>query len=291
MRKRTTKKKGPTLAEYAVLYTHARDLSYNYSINFKHTINKFEEFCGRVVYIKELDCDTLNRWLFALQEVKTNPRTVHNYRAKIVAVWRDAYVAGLNDNPPLRVRKIKRPRLSIECYTHAEIRKLLGAAAELPGFYSNGVKIADFWQAAIHAGYSTGLRRGDLLAVKRAQIREDGIATVVQQKTGYPVTVQFSAEAMQFFRLWKFEPETPALPWPFQPTTFSRAFNLLCKASHVDRGTFKWFRRAAGSFAERERHGDGSKILGHRVESVFRQHYEDTSVTATVAVAPPAIGL
>jgi len=196
---------------------------------------------------------------------------------------------GDNEHATQRLRKIKKPRLTVVAYTQTEIRKLLTAAAALPNFYRNGVRACDFWLAAIYSAYSTGLRRGDLLAVKREQIRDDGMAVVIQSKTNYPVAVKFCDEALTLIR--SFDVGEYAIPWVYEPRTFSKQFHTLRKAAGVTRGSFKWIRRSAGSYAEAQRHGDGSKLLGHRCESVFRNNYEDCGITTTEAVQPPAIVL
>ena len=80
-----------------------------------------------------------------------------------------------------------------------------------------------------------------------------------------------------------------AFPWPYHLNVFSLTFRLIARLSGTG-GTFKLYRRAAGSYAEREAAGAGSRLLGHRSESVFRCHYDDPTISLSAEVSPPPIG-
>jgi hypothetical protein len=54
----------------------------------------------------------------------------------------------------------------------------------------------------------------------------------------------------------------------------------------LDKGSFKWLRRACGSHVEAEHPGAGCKVLGN-TEQVFRTHY-DTAM-ATQVLMPPKL--
>jgi hypothetical protein len=135
------------------------------------------------------------------------------------------------------------------------------------------------------------LRRGDLLAISRSQIAEDGKATVVQHKTGHTVCVRFSPEAREFIgrMIVPGQYYDRAFPWPFHENALPRQFRKIVKLSEVRRGTFKWLRRSAGSHAEAEQRGNGPTLLGHRSEAVFRAHYEDPTITKATPVEPPSL--
>ncbi len=206
-----------------------------------------------------------------------------------MVVWNQAYEDGDNDSPPLRVRKIRSPRDPVEAFTQDAIRELLKYVANLAGYFPNGAKRSDFWTAAINAAYSTGLRRGDLLKLKRSQIGERGVCHVQQNKTGYPVTVRLSPEAL--VAIWRMNvvEDGRALPWPYHENAMGRQFRRLVKDSGIRCGQFRWLRRSAGSYAEREGRGNGTRALGHRSERIFRDFYEDRSITEVEPVGPPRL--
>ena len=275
------------IVRYADRYLLGRDVTPDYAATVRARVAAFTEWCGSDIRVNELTCELANEWLSELSANGMNPRTLSGYRAALLAVWREAYYAGDSEHPPLRLRKIKKPALIISAFSHQEIATLLLYVAKLQGTHPDGNRRADFWQAAIHAGYSLGARRGDLLQLERNQIGADGVIHFVQNKTGYIAGGRLSPEALAFMA--KLQSTGRALPWPYKKTCFSRTFKRLRKAAGLARGTFKWVRRSAGSYAERERAGDGSRLLGHQGQAVFRAFYEDRTITGEVPVQPPRL--
>lgn len=277
-----------TLMAYVAKFLNARDVSADYASQIRKRCRSFVRFCRRSVKVSEIDAAMVNAWLKDLQDRRLSPVTVDGYRRNLLVVWRAAVEDGLTDTLPVRVRKIKIPRRMIEAYTMTELRALLTAAGKLKGCHSNGNRRADFWQAFIHAGYSTALRRSDLLLVFRCQIDPGGMAAVVQHKTGEAVRVRFSQQALQFaHRLC--DRSGLLLPWPYRKDALAPRFRAIRKAAGINRGSFKWIRRSAASYAERLQCGAGTKILGHRGAGVFRSHYEDWNITQDAPVSPPAL--
>jgi integrase len=206
-----------------------------------------------------------------------------------LVVWNEAYRVGDNHTPPLRVRRIKTPRDPVDAFTHAELVILLAFVANLAGYFPNGVKRSDFWCAAIHCGYSTALRRGDLLKLRRDQIGSDGICRVRQNKTGYPITVKLSADALESIQRMFHADDSRALPWPYHPNALGRQFRRIVKSAGVRPGQFRWLRRSAASYSERDTPGGGSRILGHRSTRIFAEFYEDSTITQQEPPQPPPI--
>lgn len=286
--KRTTKTKGLTLPEYAERFLAERDVSEIYIYQVRLRVAKLCEWAGRVLRVDELSCDLLNKWIVDLLGRELSAYTINTYRANVLAVWNAAFMDGLNDNHPARLRKVKKPRRVVEAYSHAEIRQLLGEAARLRWTDRNGNRRCDFWQALIHAAYSTGLRRGDLLSVPARRVADDGLYTTVQHKTGYRVSVRFSADALTFAERLH-HADGMLIPWPYRLDAIVWSFRRLRRRAGLDRGSLCWLRRSAGSYAESQQVGAGATLLGHRNESVFRNHYEDAGLTGTRPVEPPAI--
>lgn len=266
----------------------ARDITPDYASKVRYCVRAFCEWLGCDPGIDGLDAPPVNEFLAHLQQSK-RPDTVAGYRRAILVVWNEGYRAGDNDNPPLRVRRIKTPRDPVDAFRHAEILILLAYVSMLAGFFPNGAKRADFWTAAIHSAYSTGLRRGDLLKLRRDQVGENGICRLRQSKTGYPVTVKLSPEALAAIGRMKHVPSDRALPWPFHENALGRQFRRIAKAAGIRPGQFRWLRRSAASYAEYESPGNGSRILGHRSPRIFRDFYEDATITAQEPIQPPPI--
>ena len=112
-----------------------------------------------------------------------------------------AAIAVKNFAKELEIGKVYLPKSGqriTEGFTLDEIRMLLEASSKLKGKLSNGVKLKHFWQAAINAAYSTGLRAGDLFRVASADIKDNGHLDLIQHKTGKPVRVRFSGPHFPF---------------------------------------------------------------------------------------------
>lgn len=275
------------LVAYSERYLAARDLCPDYANLVRARLDKFCKWCGSEIRIGELTADLANTWLAELAEGGMNPRTLYGYRAALSCVWRDAFAAGDNDHAPLRLRRIKKPRLIIHAYTLIELRAILNYAEKLSGKHRDSNMQSDFWQAAVYAGYSIGARRGDLLDLQRDQIGPDGTIRFIQHKTGYPAGGKLSIEALYFIR--RLRSDGPALPWAYKRACFTRTFKRLRKSAGINRGTFKWVRRSAGSHAESQMAGDGPRLLGLRCEGIFKLHYEDQDITGAVPVSPPPL--
>lgn len=162
------------VVRYLERYLLARDVSKDYADLLRARLLKFAKW-ARNPTIHRIDCELVNRFLVYLQESGAKPFTLDGYRRAILCVWNDALLSGANDNPPTRLRKIRRPHAPVTAFTHEEIQQLLAVAESLAGWFPNGAKRSEFWRAAIHSAYSTGLRRGDLLRVQRSAIGRDGL--------------------------------------------------------------------------------------------------------------------
>lgn len=275
------------ITAYTDRFLLARSVSAEYANTLRQRIDSFCAWAGDDVPIGSVNCDHANEWLQELADGGMGPWSLVGYRGALLTIWSDAFKVGDNDNAPLRLRRITRPRLVVEAYSHAEIKLLLRAAASIDEIHADGNRGSIFWQAAIHVGYSCGPRRGDLLAVEWRHVSPDGRLSFVQHKTGFPNIVQLSPDAIKFCRLLK--GGGLLLPWPYSIDWFSRRFKRLRKAAGVTRGTFKWIRRSAGSYADRERKGSGAQLLGHRDPAVFTRFYEDQTITNVAPVAPPPL--
>jgi len=276
------------LIAYADRYLLARAVSKDYANSLRARVASFCRWAGDDVPIHVVNCELANEWLAELAEGGMSAWSLSGYRGALLAVWKDAYQAGDNTCPPLRVRKITKPRLVVEAYTHTEIRKLLAYAARLTNRHRDGNRASDFWQAAIHVAYCCGPRRGDLLAVEWRHVSPAGVLVFVQHKTNYQAMAKLSADAMKFAK--RLKGSGKLLPWPYYDDWFSRKFSRIRDGAGITRGSFKWVRRSAGSYAEREERGSGAKLLGHRDESVFRRFYEDTNITGGEPIEPPPLG-
>lgn len=277
-----------SLVDYADQFLAGRDVSAIYAYQIRLRCRMLCKFCGRTLFIADLTCELLNSWLNHAKERGLSAYTINAYREQILVLWKSAYWDRLTEIPPLRVRPVKKPRLMVRAYTHEEIRTLLNAASKLRGHHDNGNKRSDFWRAMIHSAYSTALRRGDLLVAFRKFIAPDGTYRLIQRKTGLPLIVQFSPEAIAYIERLS-DPNGLALPWPHRLDSLVWAFRRLRNLAGIKHGSLKWLRRSAGTYAEQAVPGNGKRILGHRSDGVFERHYKDALLIDGAPPTPPPL--
>lgn len=272
---------------YTERYLLARSVSRDYATALRSRVEAFCAWAKADVPIFAVCPDLVNEWLAELEESGMSVWSLRDYRGSILSVWNDAFDKGDNDHAPLRIRKFTKPRIIVKAYTHREIATLLKAAAKLGKVHSDGNKSSIFWQAAINVAYCCGPRRGDLLAVDWEQVSPDGVLAFVQHKTGFPNRAKLTREALALCR--KLKGDGRLLPYPYCEDWFSSSFKKLRKSAGVMRGSFKWIRRSAGSYAELKEKGAGAKLLGHRDPTVFQRFYEDEEITGENPAEPPPI--
>lgn len=278
---------------FAALYLSTRDVCESYAKTLLARCQKFTEWhlaeFGRSPTIDDLEFRTVNSWLESAQKRGLAQWTVSGYRRNLLAIWRFAYQEGETNEPPLRVRRIRICERPVTAWTLDEIRELDSAASELSGEYGPGIQCSVFWQAMIHAAYSTGLRRGDLLGLQRTQIAPDGVIEVPQHKTGSIVRTRLSTHARAMVDKMAESGDPRAFPWDEHLNTLNSHFKRLVKSARIRPGTLRWLRRSAGSYADMVQPGSGPRLLGHRDCRTFSRFYEDRSITGKLPPSPPEL--
>lgn len=258
-----------TLSEFVTHYFAARSVTNGYRVNVARRVAKLEAFAGANDIEAVLSYDQVNGFL---RQLDRSPVTVRSYRTDFLSLWN--YAADRNLVPYPIARRIFRPEtpeLLVECYTLEEVRAILGAARLLRGSYPNGVGKARYWLGAISLAWDSGIRRGDVWRFRRDAVRPDGTFSQVQGKTGNVVRARLRASTIAAL-------DAIGLPqpcrWTLDPSFFGRHFRKLVKAAGVNRGSFKFLRRASGSYVEAQQPGAGHKHLGHSNASVFDKFYD-----------------
>lgn len=273
-----------SLTYFAAQYVACRPLNRSYAARLRWTANAMESFAGSESISDTLTEENANGFLTA--QLDKSPFTIRSYRSDILTLWNGAADCNLVPYPVMRrVRLPKIPELIVDCYTVDEARLILKAAASLVGRYRWGVRKRDYWVAAIRLAWDTGLRRGDVIAFRRDSLRPDGVVMVLQSKTQKVVPTKLRPSTVIALQLL---PGGYPLRWGTDVTYFTRHFRRLVEASGVMRGTFKWLRRASGSYVETAQPGAGYKHLGHSGPGVFNRHY-DAKLGGHTLPSPPEL--
>jgi len=228
--------------------------------------------------VDQTTAEILSEYVLGLERSDLSPHTVRSYRTTLLSLVRFAGQGLMG-----QVRCPQYRELPVDAWTVAEIRLLVQFAGQLHGRLVGGVTRSIFWLAAIHSGYSTGLRIGDLRQTLASQIGPDRVAEILQHKTGKLAVVRFSAAAVEAIHE---HGRDEVLPWQESEETFRLEFRWIVRLSGVRRGTFKWLRRAAGSYADLD--GRGPELLGN-TRAVFDRHYRVRQISAPMPPEPPEL--
>lgn len=248
-------------------------------------------FLGRSAELKDFNPVTINQWIaWALDKVSRD--TAHSYRRYLLTLWRAAVDADLVVVTPRKIRPIRRAEKIVEGWSAEDVSLLVVACDALEGTMPKiGLSRRLYWRTFISAAWFTGLRLGDILAIRREQIDAVGRLSVVQHKTGrvvmraVPLPIVQEIDAMRG--------TSPGPVWPLWQATYRellREFKSLAAAAGL-RGTIKYLRRGSSSECERLQPGAGARHLGHAPGStVFAKSYEVQRIVRPCVVLPPPIG-
>lgn len=215
---------------------------------------------------------------------KLAPQTVQNHRRMLATLRRAALKAGLVDECTGSLRRVKAPHQLPRAWTHAEILALLAAAKEMRGG-TKRCKWSVLMPAYILVAYSSGLRLGDMLAVRHDSIRGNRLALVMNKTRRPHVCVLDDAAIHAIASL------PPPGPRVFGDLVgrcvFIRAFRRLVKQAKVA-GSSKYLRRSSATYAVLAGI-DPTGHLGHMTAGLAQRHYVDPVLVAEMRQAIPSL--
>jgi integrase len=265
------------LHDYLDQYNRSHEIQPATLEHYRWVIRSFEHRSGPIM-LADLNADLVNGWLLWLRDNGRSPWTIKQRKISLLVLWRSAWFDGLAPAIP-PIRRLKPLHHAPTAWTLAEVRQLLAAAE------ADRHRPA-FWSSLIRAGYDSGLRLGDLLALCVHQVAP--LCTIVQHKTGSPVAIQFRPETLQAIRRQIVGLAAGDAVWPLwgRREAFYRAFRrLICQAA-IRPGTFRWLRRTAATQLEREQPGRGTELLGHASRSTTETWYLDRAQLAAPPLPP-----
>lgn len=254
-----------------------------YAADVRRVARRFSEHLGRDATIDDLDDVVVNRWLVSLQTSGLSAWTVKGCRARLLAVWRSTVEAGYSDRPPRRVRIVRPPKPNPVALQRQSMKRLLRACERLPGcFRHTTVRRRDGLRAWLLTQWDTGLRLGDVLALRRADIRQDGTLVVTQHKTGGIVVHRLRRPTLAALDMLG-----PDLFRVVGRRQWSHWIRMLFRLAGMV-GTSKRIRQSSGTAVEAMHPGLGHLHLGNG-RDVFTKHYLDAGVLARKKPRPPRI--
>jgi integrase len=271
------------LARY--LREHPYGVSQGHADMLRWSIAAWERFAGRSLTAADLNAQTLNPYLDWMRTHR-RPDTIRSRRGNLLTLWRFAFEAGIVDEGPRQVRKLRRVQRTPEAWSVAEVSALIRVADGLPGaFWHSRIRCAAWWGSLIRSAYDTGLRLGDLLAIGRCDVHP--VMQILQHKTGRAVVVQLRPSTIALIDQTLAD-QARDLVWPLwcRRQTFYEHFRHLVNLAGIRRGTFKWLRRSAATQLERVDPGRGTQLLGHSSRATTETWYIDRAQLGPAPLPP-----
>lgn len=248
----------------------------------------FGKFLGRDARPADFTSENLNRFL-----IDSLPRqalaTVHSRRRTLLTIWRSLYEAGEISEYPRRIRKLPAQRKLPEAWTVEQVERLLTCVNATSGkFRGFGVPKSEFFRAFMLIGWELGLRLGDILALKFTDVSPDGVVSITQHKTGFPIVCELSPLALTAIEDVK-RYGVGHLGEVCKPRKVMHNFQLIVKRAGL-KGTAKFLRRSGATAVEIAKPGAATLFLGHRTPDLAMKHYVDPRQLQVNRPKPPQIG-
>jgi len=246
---------------------------------YEIAVRLFERWSGGPVPLTALDALKVSEWLRDLAQTRA-PSTVRAKRVQVMALWRAAADDGLCPLPTRRVRSVRVPMPDPVAWTRDEVGHLAAACARLKRNHRCGLRRALWWELAVRVAWDTGLRWGDMIALRVDQITEDGLVRLQQSKVRRPLLARLSPSTLALAKRTVAEcPRGLLLPWTGSHETFSRQLRHLVRLACIRDGSWKWIRRGSATDVELAERGAATAHLGHRPGSrVAALNYLDAEI-------------
>lgn len=269
-----------TLSSYlATVYALQHEIRPETQRQYEIAVRLFERWSGAPVPLLKLDPLRVSAWLRDLSATRA-PSTVRAKRVQLMLLWRAAADDGLCPQPLRRVRSVRVPQPDPVAWTHAEAERLLAACSRLQRWHPCGLRRSAWFALAVRVAWDTGLRWGDLTALRVDQITEGGLVRIKQAKVRRPLLCRLSPSTWALARQTVYDcPREVLLPWTGSHETFSQQVAHLVRLAGVRRGTWKWLRRGSATDVELAEAGSATAFLGHRPGSrVAAVNYLDQEI-------------
>jgi integrase/plasmid maintenance system antidote protein VapI len=264
-----------TLGDYFQnVYLRRRELRANSQYQYGVAIASVDRWSGGPVRLADLKDDLVNDWIAWLCKGTMAPATARNRRRHLLTLWRAASEDHLAADQQHRLRAINAPWIPPRAWTYEQVQQLLAAADRLKGYHPAArwprdsrhplqMPRAIIWGLLIRLAWDTGLRQGDIFALKASQLGSDGVIEVVQSKTQRWLMTKVHPETLAAIRA-SFPPERETLaPYLLCAEHFRREFAALVKIAGIPKGSFKRLRKSSATDVERRYPGMGGSHLGH----------------------------
>lgn len=271
------------LVDYVAIYATTHEISAETAVQYLRAAVKLEQWAGETVFLTDLNELMVSAFLRDYSQL-VKPSTVRSKRTSIMSLWRSAADEYLCEPPTRRVRPIRVPWIAREAWTLEEVRSLIRVAATLPRRTREGIPRSEWFDLAIRIAWDTGLRKGDLLRLRRANVHGDRFVTC-QNKTSRPKCGALSPSTVRALEAsLEKHPRDVLMPWSVCRETFNQQVKRMALKAGIRSGSWKWIRRGSATDVEIQQPGSGmaARHLGHAPGSKIAEiNYIDHAQVAT----------
>ena len=259
-------------------YISQREVSHLYAAALRRTVRK------AAVYGIHSPCqltpEAVNGWLESLRVSGVCAVTRSNERRLLLTLWRYAVDAGYSTTNPAQVRRIKVVKKPPRAWSRQTLLRLLDAAEQDGRRVSNRyphVRWCDVLPVWIAVAFETGMRLGDLLALRAESIR-NGCVVIVASKTGKAEVKALSNYARTgVARLLAKSPDSTVFRWCVPRRRAMVKWKQWLQEQGID-GSSKFLRRSSFTYTELKRPGTAHRFANHSDPSLVWQHYIDRTL-------------
>lgn len=236
-------------------------------------------------HVEDLNPEKINQYLTdALQSLAAT--TVANHRRMLKTLYKTAVADGLAANSTKAIRAVKHFFPPPRAWSMSELATLVEAAKKMPGgTLKRPCEYRLLMPAWVLTAYSSGLRRGDMLAVRWDQLRDDRICIIQNKTSSMHVCVLDEAAVSAIRKLPKYEMRI--FGGIIGKDQIRRVLRRLVDRAGLT-GSGKYLRRSSATFAELS--GMNSTLhLGHRTPGLAFRHYVDPVIVSQGRRPVPSI--
>ena len=207
-------------------------------------------------------------------------RTINSRCTNICTLWGYAYRKSHVEKLWRDIPRMRVPKRIPEAWTLDELQALLTATDTFQHPLRNGVREGAFWRAFILVVYDTGIRFGDVMALRGNDLR-DGCLVVMVHKTDVEILRPLSPEAIKAIEVICSSKREFVFDWPYAKETFSVHWRKLVKAAGLPTGPKQGphkLRRTSASHLEAVAPGTAGRHLGHLTPGLAEASYIDPRI-------------
>jgi integrase len=272
-------------------YALTRDITYGSAEQLDFAVRSFGKFLKRQPTSEDFQDDTINRFILWLISEGFAHETVRSRRRALLTLWRADADDGLVP-PPRKVRRLRPKCVLPRAWTPEQLDAILAQCDKLRGRFrtNRAVERRAFARAYVLTAYESGLRRSDLLRIRRRQIQASGLIVIVQSKTGQVHLSRIRPETIAAIDAMGTAGRETVFGGMVSNRRLCRMFTAIFRAAGMPEGSMKWLRRSGATHVEMKNPGAGWRFLGHTSDRIAKVSYIDPTQVGAKPFIPPRIG-